>query len=229
MTSTLQVPTTSTTSTLDSNKDDDEDRNTAMGYQQTLMYGRYSKSLGEYAKEEAKRQKIIDKKRKRQAERQKEEITGEKSRSKNYRTISKVITYVWKHTFAKLGEDWVFLAILGILMAIISFSMDLGIGLCGASRMKLYNIVREKEYNIVIQFLAWCIMPVILVLFSAGFVHVVAPQAIGSGIPEMKTIMRGVVLKVCIVDILFSSNRNIHKNLCGLCFLASDPLIDKFY
>ena len=87
MTSTLQVPTTSTTSTLDSNKDDDEDRNTAMGYQQTLMYGRYSKSLGEYAKEEAKRQKIIDKKRKRQAERQKEEITGEKSRSKNYRTI----------------------------------------------------------------------------------------------------------------------------------------------
>ena len=162
------------------------------------MYGRYSKSLGEYAKEEAKRQKIIDKKRNRQAKRQREEITGEKSRSKNYRTISKVITYVWKHTFAKLGEDWVFLAILGILMAIISFSMDLGIDLCGASRMKLYNIVREKEYNIVIQFLAWCIMPVILVLFSAGFVHVVAPQAIGSGIPEMKTIMRGVVLKVII-------------------------------
>ena len=31
--------------------------------------------------------------------------------------------------------------------------------------------------------------------FSAGFVHVVAPQAIGSGIPEMKTILRGVVLK----------------------------------
>ena len=38
-------------------------------------------------------------------------------------------------------------------------------------------------------------LPVFLVLFSAGFVHVVAPQAIGSGIPEMKTILRGVVLK----------------------------------
>ena len=38
-------------------------------------------------------------------------------------------------------------------------------------------------------------LPICLVLFSAGFVHVVAPQAIGSGIPEMKTILRGVVLK----------------------------------
>ena len=27
----------------------------------------------------------------------------------------------------------------------------------------------------------------------------------------------------------FSSNHNIHKSLCGLCFWASDPLIDRFY
>jgi len=38
-------------------------------------------------------------------------------------------------------------------------------------------------------------MPVCLILFSAGFVHIVAPQSIGSGIPEMKTILRGVALK----------------------------------
>ena len=43
--------------------------------------------------------------------------------------------------------------------------------------------------------MAWVSLPVCLVLFSAGFVHIVAPQAIGSGIPEMKTILRGVVLK----------------------------------
>ena len=49
--------------------------------------------------------------------------------------------------------------------------------------------------NIYLQFAAWTVLPVFLVLFSTGFVHVVAPQAIGSGIPEMKTILRGVVLK----------------------------------
>ena len=34
---------------------------------------------------------------------------------------------------------------------------------------------------------------------------------------------------LCIVlDILFSSNHNIHKSSFGLCFWASDPLIDRF-
>ena len=31
------------------------------------------------------------------------------------------------------------------------------------------------------------------------------------------------------LDILFSSNHNIHKSLYGLCFWASDLLIDRFY
>ena len=31
------------------------------------------------------------------------------------------------------------------------------------------------------------------------------------------------------LDILFSLNHNIHKSLHGLCFWASDPLIDEFY
>ena len=30
------------------------------------------------------------------------------------------------------------------------------------------------------------------------------------------------------LDILFSSNHNIHKSLCGLCFWVSDPLIEGF-
>ena len=36
-------------------------------------------------------------------------------------------------------------------------------------------------------------------------------------------------IQVCRIDILFLSNHNIHKSLCGLCFWASDPLIDRFY
>ena len=31
------------------------------------------------------------------------------------------------------------------------------------------------------------------------------------------------------IDILFTSNHNIHKSSCGICFWASDPLIDRFY
>ena len=36
-------------------------------------------------------------------------------------------------------------------------------------------------------------------------------------------------IRLCTLDILFSSNHNIHKNSCNLCFWASDPLIDRFY
>ena len=36
-------------------------------------------------------------------------------------------------------------------------------------------------------------------------------------------------LEEAALDILFSSNHNIHKSSCSLCFWASDPLIDRFY
>ena len=38
-----------------------------------------------------------------------------------------------------------------------------------------------------------------------------------------------IFLYVCTLDILFSSNHNIHKSLCGLCFKTPEPLIDRFY
>ena len=49
------------------------------------------------------------------------------------------MSWVWQKTFAKVGEDWVFLAILGIIMAVVSFGMDYGIAVFGRSRMWLYH------------------------------------------------------------------------------------------
>ena len=83
------------------------------------------------------------------------------------------------------------------------------------ARFWMFNELASKPAQ---QYFAWISLPVFLVLFSAGFVYLLAPQAIGksnpktkndgntilsllwrqisgSGIPEMKTILRGVVLK----------------------------------
>ena len=38
-----------------------------------------------------------------------------------------------------------------------------------------------------------------------------------------------IIQNICILDILFSSNHNIHKSSNGLCFWASDPLIERDY
>uniref|UniRef100_A0A8C1LBK6 Chloride channel, voltage-sensitive 1b n=1 Tax=Cyprinus carpio TaxID=7962 RepID=A0A8C1LBK6_CYPCA len=53
----------------------------------------------------------------------------------------------------------------------------------------------ELKENVALQYLAWVSYPIILIVFASFFCHLVSPQAIGSGIPELKTILRGVVLK----------------------------------
>ena len=152
-----------------SNSDDDDgedgkEKTEDMGYQQTLMYGRYSRSLAEDIKEEAaqaKRQKLVEKLRQKEMKKRHYE-TELKSQSSFVRKISVVSRWIWRRTFAKLGEDWVFLAVLGIIMAVVSFIMDTAIAMCGHAR---HWLVEDLVENIYLQFLAWVSLPVLLILF----------------------------------------------------------------
>ena len=118
-----------------------------------------------------------------------------------YQRVARIVTFIWKHTFARIGEDWVFLGLLGVIMALVSFLMDYTISMCNNARLWL---VKDLVSNIYLQFVAWVLkvffetfsfyavftidtfhlilsqvsLPVFLVLFSTGFVHVVAPQVI---------------------------------------------------
>ncbi|XP_004714051.1 chloride channel protein 1 [Echinops telfairi] len=92
----------------------------------------------------------------------------------------------------KLGEDWIFLVLLGLLMALVSWSMDY----VSAKSLQAYKwTYYQMQPSLALQYLAWVTFPLVLILFSALFCHLISPQAVGSGIPEMKTILRGVVLK----------------------------------
>ncbi|KAF6039388.1 hypothetical protein EB796_002304 [Bugula neritina] len=93
----------------------------------------------------------------------------------------------------KIGEDWIFLFLLGCIMAMLSFLMDF----CILHLLEAHNVMYEEAARIhpALQVTTWIVYPIILILFSTYFVHMVAPNAIGSGIPEMKTILRGVILK----------------------------------
>uniref|UniRef100_A0A667G063 Chloride channel protein 1 n=1 Tax=Lynx canadensis TaxID=61383 RepID=A0A667G063_LYNCA len=53
----------------------------------------------------------------------------------------------------------------------------------------------QMQPSLPLQYLVWVTFPLTLILFSALFCHLISPQAVGSGIPEMKTILRGVILK----------------------------------
>ena len=59
---------------LEGDEDEEEEVAGAMGYQQTLMYGRYSRSLGDELQEEMKRQKMLHKTHKKEFLRIKTEL-----------------------------------------------------------------------------------------------------------------------------------------------------------
>uniref|UniRef100_A0A7N4PS74 Chloride voltage-gated channel 2 n=1 Tax=Sarcophilus harrisii TaxID=9305 RepID=A0A7N4PS74_SARHA len=77
-------------------------------------------------------------------------------------------------------------------MALVSWAMDYAIAACLQAQQWMS---RGLDTSLLLQYLAWVTYPVVLITFSAGFTQILAPQAVGSGIPEMKTILRGVVLK----------------------------------
>jgi len=112
------------------------------------MYGRYTSDLGEFAKAEAKRLKLLKRKRKRDDKVRKKEFRKQ-HRNLYLRRITKGISFLWQNSFAKLGEDWVFLAILGVLMATISFVMDIAIGICNDGK----NFIRITIKQVISHFL----------------------------------------------------------------------------
>uniref|UniRef100_A0A7N6B1E0 Chloride channel protein n=1 Tax=Anabas testudineus TaxID=64144 RepID=A0A7N6B1E0_ANATE len=102
------------------------------------------------------------------------------------------IARVQRFLVTRLGEDWIFLVLLGITMALVSWTMDYA----SAKSLQAYKWIHgELRGNIPLQYLAWVLYPLMFIIFSSIFCHLVSPQAIGSGIPELKTILRGVVLK----------------------------------
>ncbi|KAI5625402.1 chloride channel, voltage-sensitive 2b, partial [Silurus asotus] len=91
-----------------------------------------------------------------------------------------------------IGEEWILLILLGFIPGFFSWAMDFGIDLGLHGTRKLYAMA---HYNMFLQYLAWVSIPVLLICFSAAFTYFIGPQAAGSGIPEMKTIVKGVMVK----------------------------------
>ncbi|KAM9317618.1 chloride channel protein 2b [Pholidichthys leucotaenia] len=179
----------------------------ALQYEQTLMYGRYTQELGVYAKEEAARLRESAQRRSlSERSRTLDLLEYDKGRCAKCRRsgypyvleapaqdfISVCTVRCQKFLISRVGEDWIFLILLGLIMALVSWAMDFCIAMCLQAQKWMYG---GLDSNVFLQYLAWVTYPVVLITFSAGFTQILAPQAVGSGIPEMKTILRGVVLK----------------------------------
>ncbi|KAM4735880.1 chloride channel protein 1 [Anableps anableps] len=193
----------------------DASQRKALRYQQTLLYGEYREQLGNFARREAAR--LLTERQWRRQAGENTSATGrrglgrrhhlhqnpavlESHQSHNsstkkphpYSKCQDCLARVRRYIVTKMGEDWIFLILLGLTMALVSWSMDYA----SAKSLQAYKWIHgELKGNVALQYLAWVTYPIILVVFASLFCHLVSPQAIGSGIPELKTILRGVVLK----------------------------------
>ncbi|KAK6743767.1 hypothetical protein RB195_010829 [Necator americanus] len=106
-------------------------------------------------------------------------------------------TKLVQRVFRSISDDWIYLGLLGVSTALCSLVMETAIERLLEWHTTTYDfaVAVESEHHHAFPFFVWTGYAVILVMSSAVLAHYVSPQTIGSGIPELKTIMRGFILK----------------------------------
>uniref|UniRef100_A0A5S6QBQ2 Chloride channel protein n=1 Tax=Trichuris muris TaxID=70415 RepID=A0A5S6QBQ2_TRIMR len=108
-------------------------------------------------------------------------------------TAKRLTKLVFRNFRSIFSQDWLILIALGMSVAVLSFSMDLLIGKLTEVRNWLYKLA--SGVHLAAGIFTWIALVSGMTLASVVVSHYISPQAIGSGIPEIKTILRGVVLK----------------------------------
>ncbi|NXB60604.1 CLCN1 protein, partial [Struthidea cinerea] len=155
------------------------------------LYGRYTDQITDNISEK-EAAKLLKKQAQRNNGRPLKRDSQVQIKEEHYSKCQDCAKRIQKYVTKKLGEDWIFLVLLGLVMALVSWGVDYA----SAKTVQAYKwTYRALHPNVPLQYAVWVAFPLGLILFAASFCHFISPQAVGSGIPELKTIMRGVVLK----------------------------------
>ncbi|XP_036262200.1 chloride channel protein 1 isoform X1 [Molothrus ater] len=155
------------------------------------LYGRYTDRITDNISDK-EAAKLLKKQAQRNNGRPVKRDSQVQIKEEHYSKCQDCAKRIQKYVTKKLGEDWIFLVLLGLVMALVSWGVDYA----SAKTVQAYKwIYGALHPNVPLQYAVWVAVPLGLILFAASFCHFVSPQAVGSGIPELKTIMRGVVLK----------------------------------
>ncbi|XP_059494044.1 chloride channel K isoform X2 [Stegostoma tigrinum] len=135
---------------------------------------------------------------------------------KTRKNVTGCLGFVKRQLF-QIGDDWYFLFILGVLMALISFALDFTVVKLLRAHRWLFE---QMESSTLLQYISWTVYPIAMTTFSTGFSQCVSPQSGGSGIPELKTILTGVLLEE------YLTMKNFGAKVVGLtCSLAAGSTI----
>jgi chloride channel 2 len=89
-----------------------------------------------------------------------------------------------------IRNEWIFLFLMGSIMAGLSFLIDEAIEHLQESHYIFYKKMKLEHLGNFAGYIVWVIFPMTLVFVSVFSTKKISPAAVGSGIPEMKTILR---------------------------------------
>ncbi|XP_061591033.1 chloride channel K [Cololabis saira] len=113
--------------------------------------------------------------------------------------------------------EWYSYAALGVLMAVLSFLMDLSVTKLLRAHQWLYV---KLEGNTLLQFLCWTLYPACLCALASTFSSSICPFSTGSGIPEVRTVLAGIHMPH------YLSLTNMFAKFLGLiCTLAAGSTV----
>lgn len=175
-------------------------RSSVLELEATTMLGHYREDLSDFFAAQAEKMVQLQEERK-EYENQSKQIPS---------NDPKYLRYV--QIFLNTGGDLVFFSILAITLALLSFVIDVLVKEFYESEPKISRIMltlylidfclavrsfltTKLTDNFYINYALWISFTCFMVLISASITQIFSPCAAGSGIPEMKVILRGVVLK----------------------------------
>ncbi|XP_077868660.1 chloride channel protein 2-like [Saccoglossus kowalevskii] len=166
-----------------------------LGFAPTLMHGQYRTDLARYAKDESVRIKLEQEKLRRlekEHRRKEAELRVHEGSELLMDKCKAGINWIRRGAHSSVGDDWVFLTLLGVVMALLSFAIDYCVALFQKGQVYFFHKLDGQPGP---QYIVWIVYPTALILFSAVFTYYVEANAVGSGIPQLKTIIRGIILK----------------------------------
>ena len=200
-----------------------ERRSSVMEYEQSVIFGQYHEKLASFARLQSQKPAVL----------------------RPYMTSKPKTDTIKKHVLHMLMVvgNWPLLFLLGICIAFCSFAVDIctahllqrtsrvqvclclpnpflslncGIILWNASVRD--HLMSLTKCNLLAGYFVWTGYAALLVMAAAVITRYVSPQAAGSGVAEMKVIIRGVVIKE------YLSFRTLVAKVAGIPFILASGL-----
>jgi len=130
-----------------------------------------------------------------------------------FKAMSDGFRNFWKQVIDSNPTEWIYLAAVGVLSAFIGYANERVVMF-----LQRVRSMASSSGNSVADYAVWVVLSYLFILISAAITQLVQQNAAGSGIPEMKSILGGMVMS------RYLTLRTLLAKFAGLVFVLGGSL-----